>query len=50
MIILKALLIGLFYGVIGFTLAQNDITPNKLSYWLIIISVAAVHLIASLWS
>lgn len=49
MIILKALLIALCYGVVGATLTANYITPKNFSYWLVIISLAAVHLIAVLW-
>ena len=50
MIFLKALLIALFYGIVGITLSVNDITPNKFSYWCVIGSLAAVHTIAALWN
>ena len=46
---LKLLLICLFYGVIGFNLAKNDVTPFKLSFWAILICVMAVQFVSALW-
>lgn len=49
MYFLKLFLLALFYGVIGGVLGRHEITPNKLSYWLIVVSIMAVQAIATLW-